>query len=115
MEAHQVLAKCPSILAVSLFSCNKHKKHNTYKRTTHLETIYAYGPHAEAATSCWDRYNYEFSDRRYANEFNLSAGLKCIIKICILMQGEEKVGQQSYANISIKYSKGPEHYEYSAK
>jgi len=31
------------------------------------------------------------------------------------MRGEKKVGQQSYANISIKYSKGPEHYEYSAK
>lgn len=49
------------------------------------------------------------------NEFNLSAQLKCVIKICILIcqarKGREGVrgcgvtGLQSYANISIKYSR----------
>lgn len=45
------------------------------------------------------------------NEFNLSAQLKCVIKICILIcqarQGEVRgvTGLQSYANISIKYSR----------
>lgn len=88
------LAKCSSILAVPLLlpllgRCEFHRgKHVRSTRKVHIGTL---------------------------NEFNLSAQLKCVIKICILIcqarKGREEyggcgvTGLQSYANISIKYSR----------